>query len=277
MNWFTSSTGARLAYIETGQGLPVVFLHPTPLDHDYWRPLIERLPGVRAVAPDLRGHGSSELGDALPEGGFSPVPDSPVLSMQQLAEDSLELLNHLSIGEAVFAGCSIGGYALLEIWRRAPERIRGLALICSKPQPDAEAALQKRVANIEQARAGNTGVLFDGMTQTLLGATARSQQPGIAAVLRERMTLTQDAFVAVQAGLATRPDSLPTVTSINAPVLAIAGGEDGTVTPQDMDAFQAAPGGCEYHVIPNAGHFAAYEQPEKVAEIMIGWLTRFAR
>jgi len=54
--------GARLGFRDTGTGLPVVFLHPTPLDGEYWRPLIEDLGGVRAIVPDLRGHGSSELG-----------------------------------------------------------------------------------------------------------------------------------------------------------------------------------------------------------------------
>ena len=277
MSFLHSSTGARLAYEDIGTGLPIVFLHPTPLDHDYWRPLIERVPGVRAIVPDFRGHGISELGANLPAGAFSLVPDAPALTMAQLARDTLELLDHLAIDQAVFAGCSIGGYVLLELWRQAPQRMRGLAFICSKPQPDTEAGLQKRVANIQQARTGDLQKMFDGMGQTLIGATARAQRPAIVSELLSRMTLTQDALVAVQAGLAARPDSVPTVATINVPVLAIAGGEDVTVTPVEMDAFQAAPGGCSYHVIPNAGHFAAYEQPDKIAEIMIGWLAKFDR
>jgi len=28
-------------------------------------------------------------------------------------------------------------------------------------------------------------------------------------------------------------------------------------------------------VLPNAGHFSAYEQPDKIAEITIGWLAKF--
>jgi pimeloyl-ACP methyl ester carboxylesterase len=195
--------------------------------------------------------------------------------MAQLARDTLELLDHLSIDLAVFAGCSIGGYVLLEMWRQAPQRMRGLAFICSKPQPDTEAGLQKRVANVHQARTGNVSTMFDGMAPTLIGATARSQHPAIVSELRSHMTITQDALIAVQAGLAARADSVPTVATINVPVLAIAGGEDTTVSPIDMDAFQAARGGCSYHVLPNAGHFAAYEQPEKIAEITIGWLAKF--
>jgi len=86
------------------------------------------------------------------------------------------------------------------------------------------------------------------------------------------MTLTPEAAVAVQAGLATRLDSASTVATIEVPVLAIAGGEDPGVTPAEMQAFSSAPGGCKFHLLPDAGHFAAYEQPQNVAALMERWL-----
>jgi 3-oxoadipate enol-lactonase len=272
MNRAYQSDGARLAFRETGSGPAVVFLHPTPLDREYWRPLIENLAGVRAIVPDLRGHGQSELGQHLPVGGFPRIPDAPVLTMAQLASDMTVLLDHLQVQQAIFAGCSIGGYVLLELWRRIPQRMQGLVFVCSKPQPDAEANLIKRAGNIAQIRAEGTVGLFDGMAQSLIGATAQARRPEIVAELRARMTLTPEAAVAVQAGLAARPDSVPMVGTIDVPVLAIAGGEDSAVTPADMEAFNAAPGGCEFHLLPDAGHFAAYEQPQKVAALLAEWM-----
>lgn len=269
------SGGARLAFSDTGAGVPVVFLHPTPLDHDYWRPLAAELAGVRAIVPDLRGHGASELGASLPIGGFARVPDAPALTMAQLAVDVLALLDHLRLPNAIFAGCSIGGYVLFELWREAPERMRGLAFVCSKPQPDAEANLTKRVANIEQARSGGLNALFDGMAQSLTGATARAERPAIVSEVRAQMTLTTEAMVAVQAGLATRPDSVPTVATIAAPVFALAGGEDVAVTPSEMESLRNARGGCTFHLLPNAGHFAAYEHPQEVAALLGPWLKNF--
>jgi len=266
--------GARLCFRDSGAGLPVVFLHPAPLDGRFWRPLAEDLAGVRAIVPDLRGHGASELGSSLPVGGFDLVPDAPVITMAQYANDTLALLDHLNLQEAVFAGCSIGGYVLLELWRRAPERIRGLAFVCSKPQPDNEAARTKRAASIQRVRQEGTAPLFDGMAQSLTGESARERRPEIAAEVRARMTVTAEAEIAILAGLATRPDSTSTVATIDAPVLAIAGGEDTAVGAADMAAFQAAPGGCEFHLLPDAGHFAAWEQPQKVATLLAEWLRQ---
>ncbi len=274
MNGTYTSAGATLRYVEQGSGVPVVFLHPTPLDHDYWLPMLVKLPAVRAIVPDLRGHGASELGRDLPLGDFARVPDAPVLTMARLAADVLALLDHLKLEKAIFAGCSIGGYVMLELWRQAPERMLGLAFVCSKPQPDAEPALQKRAENIAKVRAEGAAGFLDAMASTLPGATTRSRRPEIVGEVRSRMALSADAVIAVQAGLGARPDSLPTVKTITAPVLSIAGGEDGFVSVGDMEAFSAAPGGCTSHVIADAGHFAAYEQPETVAELVRGWLAR---
>jgi pimeloyl-ACP methyl ester carboxylesterase len=275
MSEFYSSSGARLGYSDSGTGLPVVFLHPTPLDRDYWRPLVSLLGPLRAIVPDLRGHGVSELGSGLPIGLFARVPDASALTMEQLGTDILALLDHLGLESAVFVGCSIGGYVMLELWRRAPERMRGLAFICSKPQPDAEANLERRAAIIAQARAGEAAKFFDGNARNLVGEATRANRPELIAELRARMTITADALIAVQAGLAARPDSMPTVATITAPVLAIAGGEDSAVSPAEMEAFSRAPGGCVSHVLADAGHFAAYEQPERVGAIMAGWLKKF--
>jgi pimeloyl-ACP methyl ester carboxylesterase len=275
------SGGAQLSYLDTGSGMPVVFLHPTPLDHDYWRLLVDELgrragaDGLRAILPDLRGHGGSELGGPLPAGEFDRVPDAPVLTMHQLATDVLVLLDNLSLVDAVFVGCSIGGYIMLELWRHAPQRMKGLAFVCSKPQPDAEPALIKRAANIAIARESGVANLFDGMAKLLIGESTQKRRPEILAECRARMTLTSEAFVAVQAGLATRLDSIATVAEITEPVMAIAGGEDTAVAPADMEAFRAA-SLCEFHLISDAGHFAAYEHPEKVADLLGPWLRQFS-
>lgn len=275
MNGHFELDGATLVFRDAGAGMPLVFLHPTPLDGEYWRPLIHKLAGVRAIVPDLRGHGGSQLG-TLPVGGFEQVPDAPVLSMARLAADALAVLDHLEGPAAVFVGCSIGGYVLLELWRQAPERVRALVFVCSKPQPDTPSDYVRRVGLIAKARAGGSAEIFDGMAQSLIGPTARKRHPEIVTAMRAHMTLTPEALVAVQAGLATRPDSVPTLAGISVPVLAIAGSEDPGITAAEMEAFYAAPGGCEFHLLPDAGHFAAYERPTKVAGVVAAWLRRFA-
>ena len=53
--------GKRMAYVEAGQGDPIVFLHGNPTSSYLWRNVIPHLVGLgRCIAPDLVGMGDSE-------------------------------------------------------------------------------------------------------------------------------------------------------------------------------------------------------------------------
>ena len=50
----------RMAYVDTGRGAPVVFLHGNPTSSYLWRNVIPHVEGVaRCLAPDLVGMGQS--------------------------------------------------------------------------------------------------------------------------------------------------------------------------------------------------------------------------
>ena len=65
---FLSVQGHRMAFVDRGQGRPVVFLHGNPTSSYLWRNIIPHLPeGHRAIAPDLIGMGDS----AKPDIGYT--------------------------------------------------------------------------------------------------------------------------------------------------------------------------------------------------------------
>jgi pimeloyl-ACP methyl ester carboxylesterase len=258
---FYHSDGNKLFYATLGTGPSVVLLHPTPVDHRFWLPLAPMLESrYQVILPDLRGHGQSESGQG-------PI------TMAKLAADAVRLLDELGLSTALFAGCSIGGYTLYELWRTAPGRIRALAFCCSKPQADDEAAKAKRQENIGKIRERGTADFIESTLQTVVGATARSRWPQKVAEAREMMqAVRSDAMIAIQQGLASRPDSVATARTIRVPCSVVAGGEDPGSTPADMRflAEQIRNGGygSEYHELPDAGHFAPFEQPENVGRIL---------
>jgi pimeloyl-ACP methyl ester carboxylesterase len=270
------SDGAQLNFYDAGAGRPVVFLHPTPLSHAYWLPVIERLQNHRTIALDLRGHGASELegafpDQALPIGGF--VPGVADLTLGRMALDVLSLLDHLHIEKADFVGCSVGGYLLLELWRRAPVRMNKLGFVCSKAQGDTAEGREKRKQTLQKIDEEGVEVVLDSLVNSLTGATSQAMNPMLCSELRAMATLTAKTEKAIQAGLALRPDSLQTLSTIDRPILAIAGEEDSVCTAAEMQVFEQAPGGCEFHLLPQTGHFSAFEQPEQVSNLIQGWLN----
>ncbi|GAA2854137.1 hydrolase [Actinoplanes cyaneus] len=101
---------------DTGDDLPpVVLLHPGTGDSRIWDPVRERLAGqYRLIRYDVRGFGRS----APPTATFSPL------------DDLRRVLDELDAGPALFAGCSMGGGAVLDLALAEPGRVRGMVLAC---------------------------------------------------------------------------------------------------------------------------------------------------
>ena len=258
---FYISDDAELSYQTMGTGLDVVLLHPTPVHRDFWLPVAQHLTsGYRLILPDLRGHGQSQTGDG-------PI------TVERLGQDIRRLLDTLQIERALFAGCSIGGYTLYELWRRIPNRVSGLAFCCSKPHPDTVVNKSKREEWITEIRQKGPEGFFDSMAGTLFGPVTQRRDPAKVSAGRAMMhSMSAEAVIAVQQGLAVRPDSVPTARTITSPTCVIAGAADTSSTPTEMmflaEIVRNAGYSSEYHLLPEAGHFAPFEQPEEVASIL---------
>jgi 3-oxoadipate enol-lactonase len=247
----------QLYFTTLGSGPELFLLHPTPLDHRFWVPVaVDLSKRYRVILPDLRGHGRSDIG-------------SGPISIARLAQDTEYLLNELDLNSAFFAGCSIGGYVLYELWRRIPHRMRALALCCSKPQPDAEANWMKRRSTIEAVSREGTAAFFEQMTVSMVTRDFQRREPQRMAELRAMMSaMTPQAVISVQEALMDRPDSVPTVKTISVPVLALAAAEDQASTPDEMKVIKEALPASDFHLLPNAGHYAPFERPGEVGDIL---------
>lgn len=110
----------KMAYVDTGQGDPVVFLHGNPTSSYLWRDVIPHLAGrARCIAPDLIGMGES---DKLP--GADPARYAYVVHRDYLDA----LLDALNVDERVTLVLHDWGSALGFDWAaRHADRIKGIA------------------------------------------------------------------------------------------------------------------------------------------------------
>jgi 3-oxoadipate enol-lactonase len=246
-----------LHYEDRGSGPCVVFLHPTPVDHFFWRPAAALLePDYRVLLPDLPGHGLSPLGDEI-------------ASMETMGQAVLRLLDMLSIESAVFCGCSIGGYLLYELWRQAPERMRALAFCSSKPHADTPETRRAREATIAGIEQRGTGPFFDAMLDTLVGAPAKERDPDMVyrlCAMMERMSA--ESAIAVQRALAARPDSRATAATIRVPTAVLAAALDRGSSPPEMRELANVIPGSTFYLLQEMGHYAPYEQPRLVGALL---------
>jgi len=251
------SDDAEIFYEIRGSGPPVVLLHPFPCDHEFWNPVAVALESrYRLILPDLRGHGDSAIGEG------------PAL-MAKHATDVARVLDAADVGRAAFVGCSIGGYTLFEFWRRFRDRVTALALCDTRPQPDTAEARSNRLQAAATVLEQGNELFLEAMIPKLMGRTTVATRPDVVAgALVMMRKMSAEDISQVQRGMADRPDSVPDLKTINVPTLIVIGEEDTFSTPADGEFMRQNIAGSHLKVIPKAGHYAPWEQPELVGKIL---------
>lgn len=254
MPFFEPLDGLSLHYNDEGAGEPLVLLHGFPLSSEMWKAQRAALAAhLRVITPDLRGMGRSD------------APTHGASSIEMYADDVVALLDYLGIGAAVVGGMSMGGYVLLALVRRHPERVKGVLLIDTKAGADTDEGRAGRYKMIDQARADGVGAIADAMLPKMLTEATRSQQPELATWLHGLMAATPvDGVVAALTAMAARPDSTPLLAAIAVPALVIVGGEDPVTPPAEAETLHRAIEGAELLVVPGGAHAVVVERPDAV-------------
>jgi pimeloyl-ACP methyl ester carboxylesterase len=258
--------GLDLYYTVMGSGPDVILLHPFPSCHELWLPVAERLATkYRVILPDLRAHGRSS------------VPERPAL-MADYAEDLDALCRELKVGKALWAGISIGGYILFEMWRRHPARIRAMAILCSKASADTPEAKVVRLKSADDAMERGVSFFLDAQIPKLLGETTQRSRRDVVEAARKTMRFaTPQAIAMVQRGTAERRDSIPTLPSISVPTQFV-GGEEDTLAPRaEIERMHGGVRGSTIAIVPKSGHFVCLEQPDDAFRILRTFCDRHAQ
>jgi pimeloyl-ACP methyl ester carboxylesterase len=251
------SGDAEIAYQILGDGPSVILLHPFPANHEFWLPVAQSLSTrYRLIMPDLRGHGESDIGEG-------PA------TMAKHAADIARVMDDADVGRAPMVGISIGGYALFEFWRQQRGRVAALGLSNTKAPADSpEAQAGRRQAAAEVMERG-TEPFFQSMIPRLLGKTTRETRPDLVEGALQMMRKMSPADVAaVQRGMSERPDSVDTLKTINVPTLLVTGDEDILTGLNEAELMHRHIAGSELRVLPKAGHYSPWEQPEAAGRLL---------
>jgi 2-succinyl-6-hydroxy-2,4-cyclohexadiene-1-carboxylate synthase len=233
---------------------PLVLLHGFTNTGASWDPVIAALgERYRAIAPDIRGHGSASE--------VRPV------SLDGVIED----VSGLAPGEFELVGYSMGGRIALHVALALADRVKRLVLIGASPglasqrERDTRRRVDEQLADgiermdIEQfaVRWERTPILADQPTGVKAAARAdrlRSTPAGLAAALRGL-------------GTASLPPLWDRLGEVRIPVMMIVGGRD--------ERFQAVAvrmaGGmphAEVAIVAGTGHAVHLEKPEEVARLI---------
>lgn len=246
---------------EAGTGVPVLLLHGFPHDRSLWEGQLAAPPaGVRLIAPDLPGFGES---------ASVSVP-----SLDAWADWCIALCDALELKQVVLGGLSMGGYLAFAVWRRHPERVRGLILADTKAGADSDEAKAKRVEMQGLALAQGAGAISEKMITGMVGKTTRETRPKAVAFLDAMMRRASvGAIVDALDAMRTRADSTPTLATITVPTLIICGEEDALTPVKESEALHAGIPDSQLAIIPGAGHASCVEHPAAFNALLTGFLS----
>lgn len=113
---FITADGARIAYTDQGQGVPLLCLAGLTRTARDFDDLVPHLPPLRLIRMDYRGRGESQWTGAA------------TYTVPQEAKDALALLDHLGVAQAAVLGTSRGGIIGMVLAAMAKTRLLGLCL-----------------------------------------------------------------------------------------------------------------------------------------------------
>lgn len=250
----------EIAFDDIGSGLPVVFLHGFPLNRTMWEPQIGALVAeARCIPIDFRGFGDSAA--------------SPPYTMDRFADDVAAVLDTLQIERAVVVGLSMGGYAAFALWRRHRARIRGLVLADTRAAADSPDGLEQRREIIRVAETQGTTAIANMQIAGLVGKSTRDKRPDIYDAMHRMIAQgSVEGIVGGTQAMMTRPDSTPTLATIDVPTLVVVGEEDGITPRQDAEALHRGIAGSRLEVLQHAGHLSNVERPAAFNTVMSEFL-----
>ena len=245
------SGGATIAYRVQGHGPAMMLIHGFPLSGELFarnRAALSRRYTV--VTPDLRGFGSSTTPDT--KGG-----------VELYAKDMLAVMDHLHVKKAIIGGMSMGGPVVLEMYREAPQRFRGMILIDSVAAPASPPEKGQWPGFGKLAAQKGTAAMIPILMPQMLTTKTRMADSALVAFIGG-IVKKGSAKAAVGGGetLATRPDSQPTLAHVKVPVLLLVGMDDPIYAVEMQKMMKKLAYGSRLAIIPGAAHAAIIEKPE---------------
>lgn len=234
----------------SGSDAPVVLLHAFPFDRRMWSRQVSA-GGARFVAVDLAGFGGSRAFVRR--------------SVEEHADDVLEVLDHLGIARAVVVGLSMGGYVALSFALRHPSRLSGLLLADTRASGDTDEAKQGRAANITRAREGGSVAVFDAMTRAWTPASDPAHVAELRAIAAEQ---SAEGVVHALEMMRDRPDVTARLSEIRVPTSVVVGSVDELTPPALAEIMARAIPASTLHVLDGAGHFTNVERAAEFDRVL---------
>ena len=250
--------GVAIAYTQipaSADAPRIVYVHSLALDRSIWNGVIDRLTGsAEQVALDCRGHGRS---------GRSGMP----YSVEQLADDVADVLDHLDWPSVTVVGCSMGGCVAQAFAGRHPDRTDAAVFVDTTAWYGPSAAADW-AARADAAKKKGMNALVPFQLDRWFGDDFRETHPDLMAALAEVFVANDLDSYASTCAMLGAADLRASAENVSCPSIVVVG-EDDQATPPAMAADLAERvHACQLVIVPGTRHLTPVENPDTVVEVV---------
>lgn len=262
-DFFTADDGARIAYDDQGEGVPLLCLSGLTRTMEDFAYAMPHLPPCRLIRMDYRGRGASDFTGAAS------------YTVPREAKDALALLDHLGVATTAILGTSRGGLIGMFLAATAKDRVLGICLndVGPKLQMDGLHRIQDFVGRrpaaktIEQVAAALPRNLpeFEGVPESRWLEEARLHYR----VTPEGLDITydpalRDSFMAALP--AAGGDAWPLFeATAGLPLALIRGANSDLLSAETAAEMRRRRPDMLFAEVPGRGHIPFLDEPEAVA------------
>jgi pimeloyl-ACP methyl ester carboxylesterase len=235
--------------------MPAILLIPGNMcDERLWQPVAERLVGAGyrvQHSPRLDQNSVAAMAEAL-----LSAADSPVIAV----------------------GFSMGAIVAAEMARRSPASITALGLIAFNASADLPERAAVRPRQQDEVRKGELArIVAEELKPNYLAEANRRDAEMLETVMQMALELGPDVFVSQSEALRLREDLRPALPTLAMPVMLACGSEDRLCPPEWHRRWVETIGpNAGFDEIAEAGHLLPLEQPNALADALLGWLAEEA-
>jgi pimeloyl-ACP methyl ester carboxylesterase len=168
-------------------------------------------------------------------------------------------------------GQAMGGFVAFEVLRRAPERVRRLALLSTLAPNDGPAQTERRQGYIRLVEDGRYADVVEERIPILVHPARREDRPLLGVVRRMAEDTGAQTFLTQQRAIMARVDSRPGLADIHCPTLVVWGRQDGITTEQHAAEIVGGIPGARLQTIDDCGHLTTLEKPVTTARLLAEW------
>jgi pimeloyl-ACP methyl ester carboxylesterase len=259
--------GVRVAYEMVGR-------------HRVWQPWVVLISGVghdrsswEPLLPDLRRAARVLLVDNHGVGESDPLRSR--VTVGQLADDVIAVLDHAGVSRVHVVGVSLGGMIAQELAIEHPDRVRRLVLASTTPgwTEGYPFPLGNAIELWRQVLRPGQVSRRSGIRYALSPQTRQGQPDLVERLIREEVIPSPDPRSRMlQAAAGTTYSNRGRDRQIAAPTLVMHGTHDSVVDPRNAEVLAANIPDARLVWVPDAGHLIFWERPRFCARELLVFL-----